>query len=275
MNRLLACLLGCSLSIGVSSRVRAAAPERDTGGPRAGAAAPDATEELAADGAFLAWTEPARTGSQRAVAIVHGGRAGLGNTLMGSTQLTLIDSGGATPPRSGKDFGLALRAGAAARPREEVKLDVGLQAQVLFQEDAGLDLALAVDYENEGFNLRPELVGALLAARDFGSVSLLLNAAYGHGVLDDERFGRVRLALMTPVTSKLRVGVDSSLAADLEIDDDEPPGEPELDLQMTPAATFVLGSFSLSAQAGVAVSKLRFESTRVGPAALVGIGAAF
>lgn len=275
-NRWIApCTLIASLWLARSTAALAADVEQDTGALRPTTPSSSASLRLADEGALLAWTEPARTGSERASATMHGGRTGLGGTVMGAARLTLLDTAGASEPRSGTDLGLALRAGASTRPREDVKLDLGVQAQFLFQEDAGVDLALALDYQNEGFNLRPEVVATLLLARKLGPVSLLANAAYGHGVRDDERFGQLRLAALLPATPSLRVGVDSSLALDLELDSDEPPGEPELELQGGPAATLVLGVIGLGAQVGVAVSKLRFEATRIGPAALVGAGAAF
>lgn len=253
----------------------AAEPGRDAGARAPSAPEPSATQRVAGQGALLAWSEPAATGAQRAWATVHGGRTGLGSTVKGAARLTLVSTDGSRPPRSGQDFGIAIRAGASARPREDATLDFGVQGQLLFQQDAGVDLALAIDYESEGFNLRPELVTTLLVARRFGSVSVLANAAYGHGVTDDERFGQLRLAALVPATSSLHVGIDSSLAMDFELDEEEPPGEPELDVQVAPAATLVLGVVGLSAQAGLSVSKLRFEATRIGPAALVGVGAAF
>jgi hypothetical protein len=85
----------------------------------------------------------------------------------------------------------------------------------------------------------------------------------------------VRLAALGPITENIQIGVDSTATFDLELDADEPLGEPERDIQVAPTATLCLDAAVLSAQAGVSVLELRFEEPRVGSVVLLGAGGAF
>jgi hypothetical protein len=111
--------------------------------------------------------------------------------------------------------------------------------------------------------------------RGAGQKWCFANVAYGNGLRGDERYGMVRLAALGPITENIQIGVDSTATFDLELDADEPLGEPERDIQVAPTATLCLDAAVLSAQAGVSVLELRFEEPRVGSVVLLGAGGAF
>jgi hypothetical protein len=241
------------------------------GAPRAAPAA-----ELARSGAFVAWTESARTDSHFALARAHGGyRGGVGAFAYGAAEVVLVAPARGGLPRSGRNIGVALRGAALAPQPDELRGELGIKAQLLYENDAGADLTLAVSYQDHGFNLRPEIVSMVLAGTRLGPVSLLANVAYGNGLSDDERYGMVRVAALAPLTERIQIGVDSTASFDLELDADEPLGEPERDIQVAPTATLCLDAAVLSAQAGVSVLELRFEEPRVGSVVLLGAGGAF
>lgn len=237
-----------------------------------------AAEAIAGAGAFVAWTEHARTDTHRGTLAVHAGyAAGLGWASSGAAEVVLLaPRTGDEAPRTGRNVGIALRGGGFSRGGDDsVHGELGLKAQLAFEHDAGLDLAAVLSYQNEGFNLRPAVVPMLVVGTHLGSVVVLANLLYGHGLADDERFGAARLALLQPLTEQLHVGVDSKVELDLELDDDEPEGEPQIILQAGPAATWALGNVAVSAQGGVSLVQLRFEEPNTGGVLLLGAGGAF
>ena len=237
----------------------------------------DGAPKAASAGAFLGLTRHARTDTYRGLLHVQMGRVGhLGWSHAGAAEVTLVKPGSvAAPPRTGRDIGLAVRAGGFLLGDEDLRGELGVRAQFVFEADAGFDLAAGLAYLDEGFNLRPAVVPSLAASAHLGSVLLLGNVAYGHGLADEERFGALRLAALQPLSQALRIGLDSALELDLELDEDEPEGEPQVVLQGGPIATLALGNVALSAQGGVSLVQLRFESARLGGLALVGAGGAF
>jgi hypothetical protein len=247
------------------------APARAPGKARVAPAA-----ALAQSGAFVAWTESARTDTHLALARAHGGyRGGVGAFAYGAAEVVLVAPARDALPRSGRNIGIALRGAALAPQPDELRGELGVKAQLLYENDAGADLTLALSYQDHGFNLRPEVVGMVLAGTRLGPVSLLANVAYGNGLGNDERYGMVRLAVLGPITENIQLGVDSTATFDLELDADEPLGEPERDIQVAPTATLCFDAAVLSAQAGVSVLELRFAEPRVGSVVLLGAGGAF
>lgn len=262
----------------VSTALAASALAQDDLPPTPDVGLEGAAPKAASAGAFLGLTQHARTDTHRGLLHVQVGRVGhLGWSRAGAAEVTLLEPGSAAePPRTGRDIGLAVRAGGFLRgDDEELRGELGLRAQFVFEADAGFDLALGLGYEDEGFNLRPAVVPSLAMSTHLGSVLLLANLVYGHGLADEERFGAVRLAALQPLSHAVRVGLDSALELDLELDEDEPEGEPQIVLQGGPIATLALGYVALSAQAGLTLVQLRFESARLGGLALVGAGGAF
>jgi hypothetical protein len=151
-----------------------------------------------------------------------------------------------------------------------------LKVDLLRQDQHGIAGALFGGYRGEGFNLVPALeVGIALAHRS-DHVSLISTAAYGQGLERSERYGDVRVAGMLRLHSLVDVGLDARARFDLEIDDDEPPGEAAVDGVAGPIFVWRLGPVSVSGQAGVGVIAPRSGGgTRVGPTTRLGVGAAF
>jgi hypothetical protein len=172
---------------------------------------------------------------------------------------------------------LSIRAGGSyVGPDGEVRPLVAGKVDLLRQERAGLDLAVAGGYEPHGFNTVPA-VGALVAAgREVGPVYLMGNLGYGLGLEEGEHFGDARLAALGRVAPNLRVGVDSRLRIDLERDSDEPEGEPDWELLAGPLATVSLGRFAVTGGAGLSAIRMRLEKdTQVGALGYLGLGAVF
>lgn len=241
----------------------------------------NAVSRLATAGAFLAWTEHARTDTHRATGSLHSGHmTQAGWSHSGRGELVLRGPGSAANVDLKDDaeldsIGVAVRGRMSSRYGEPARGELGLKTQLAFERRAGFDLTLTVSYENEGFNLRPAIASELLGATHLGSFLILANLGYGHGLADDERYGTLKLAAVTRLSEQLHAGLDSMLDMDLELDDDEPDGEPQVLLQAGPALTWTLGNVALSAQGGLSVLQPRFERPRAGGVAVIGAGGAF
>ena len=74
----------------------------------------------------------------------------------------------------------------------------------------------------------------------------------------------------------MNVGLDARARFDLELDNDEPPGESTVDGIAGPLVVVGLGRFALSGQSGVGVIAARTGGpAQVGATTRVGLGAAF
>lgn len=260
------------------------------GGPPASAAhEPSDTAETASgpheppavagaqDGAFLAWTEGASTDSYRGAARVHGGYDGGADTALSHARLdaVLLRPSARKAPKTGEHLGLALLSGVSwAGQLDDARFDAGLKAQFVFLEDSGFDLAVGAAYQDEGFNLRPAVAPAVYFGTHAGGVALLANVEYAHGLADDERAGHVRFAMVRELHRRWYVGLDAHASFDLELNDDEPEGEPQMLVRAGPVAGFALHHLFAGVQAGLSVLELRFGSPRAGAVALIGVGAA-
>jgi hypothetical protein len=226
-----------------------------------------AAQRSADAGGFTAWTQPARNGTQRVLVRVVGGydqRKGQG-TFDSSVQGTLTDR-------------ISLRAaGTTAASSARLNLRFEGKVDALRQGSHGVDLALGAGYETYGFNNVSALVGRLAVGRSLGRVQLLANVGYARGLeREEEHYASASAAGLVRVTDSVQVGVDSQFSADLERDDDEPPGEREWEAQVGPLVTVTAGPLAVSGGAGVTVNRLRLEpGTNVGALAYVGVGAAF
>lgn len=255
-------------------------PASDTADSHSGVVAPRKVSTMAGAGAFLAWTEQARTDTHRAVASLHSGHATrAGWSHSGSGELVVLGPGSvldsADEIDGGGGIGVALRGGVFSRRGEQASGEIGLKAQLTSQHRTGFDLAATLLYQNEGFNLRPALASGIQCGTSIGSWLLLGNVGYGQGLADEERYGTLKLAVLRQVSEQLHAGVDSMLDLDLELDADEPDGEPQLLLQAGPAVTWTIGSVALSAQVGLSVLQPRFEAARAGGVAVIGAGGGF
>ncbi|HET9627270.1 MAG TPA: hypothetical protein VFP84_38180 [Kofleriaceae bacterium] len=136
----------------------------------------------------------------------------------------------------------------------------GIAVDVLRQATSGVDLAVAGEYDAQGWNRVPAVVARVAFGRRVGALQLVGNAALGVATQDGERYGELELAALAPVAERLGVGFDSHAALDLERDAEEPAAEPDWGVQAGPVATYRVGPVALSAFAGVSSWKLRLAN---------------
>lgn len=237
-------------------------------------------EKSAAAGVFLTYTESATTETHnvaassqvgydgnregafvhtRAEGVILAGPSGRGGRARSPVGLSVVGGGSyidatAQFPSSSSGFG-------------------GLKLQPIFQERFGFDAAVMVTYQSRGFNLTPAVAADVLLGRRIGDTQLLLNIGYGQGVTEGERYGRVRAASLTRVVDELRVGIDGRFMADLELEWEEPTGEPEFEANVGPVVSYTISHISLSATVGPAALRYRDgRDTLLGVAANFGIG---
>ena len=171
---------------------------------------------------------------------------------------------------------VSVRAGAAydgpgtiAAPHVELRLDT------MHQATHGVDMAVAAGYTNAGFSKVPAAVMKLALGRNVGATYVLGNAVYEYGE-DGERSGELRLAALHPVSSAVRVGIDSRLQIDLEHDDNEPAGEAAWEWRSGLVASYTWNRIVFTGGGGVAA--LRFNSggpAAIGPVVTAGFGTVF
>ena len=158
----------------------------------------------------------------------------------------------------------------------KIQPDFAFKLDALRQERHGIDLAVAVGYEAQGFNTTPAFTARVAASRAFGRTRLIGNAGYGLGAREGERFGDLRFAGLRQVTRNLSIGVDSRVRIDLERDAVEPAGEPDWEVDGGPVATYSLGRFVVSASGGATALKYRLiAGQHLGAIGLLGAGAVF
>ena len=262
---------------GDASILRSRAPGRAS--TQNDSAALRTAERSAAAGVFLRLTESPTTSSHRVAVGSHGG-------YDGRRQGALFDMRGEVVllSRAGLErrsaIGLSLLGGglyAAGSPgvSEAASGRVGVKVQPVFQEQLGFDAALSVTYESRGFNTVPAVSTELLLARRMGDTQLLLNAGYGAGLRESERFGRLRAAILVPLVAQLHLGLEARGQLDLERDENEPTGETDYECAASAFVSYTISHFALSA--GVGPGAIRYRNgldTQVGVVATVGIGAA-
>ncbi len=153
---------------------------------------------------------------------------------------------------------------------------VGGFFDALEQSKYGLNLSLLGRFESNGFNTVPGVAAGFALSRSFGGTLLLASAEYGHGLEDNEQNAALSLAFMQRLSQNFRLGLDGNFQIDLERDQTEPLDEP--DWRTTGGPLLVASISNFSATLGGGISALRYrlsDTTKVGPAAYAGIGAAF
>jgi len=222
--------------------------------------------ESAAAGSFSAWTLPARSNTQRALARVVTGYEGSSDKALFDTALEarILDR-------------LALRAGGSYLPTTDgFGLRFGGKLDALRQETSGIDLAIVGGYEGTGFNEVPAVGGQVALGRAVGRLMLLANVGYARGLEEEEQYASAGAAAHYRMSSDVILGLDSRFRIDIERDTDEPPGEREWDLLAGPQVTIAIGSVALSGGAGLSAHRLRLvPGTNVGALGQIGVGAAF
>ncbi len=222
--------------------------------------------ESAAAGAFSAWTLPARSDTQRALARVVSGYEGSSDKPLFDTALEgrILDR-------------LAVRAGGSYLPTTDgFGLRFAGKVDALRQETSGVDLAIIGGYEGTGFNEVPAVGAQVALGGTVGRLLLLANVGYARGLEEEEQYASAGAAAHYRMTSDVLVGLDSRFRIDVERDNDEPPGEREWDLLAGPQVTIAIGPVALSGGAGLSAHRLRLvPGTNVGALGQVGVGAAF
>jgi hypothetical protein len=229
-------------------------------------AAPPSAGAAAGVGAFSPFSMSARSDTQRALAVFQGGYdSGLNASVFRAA--AEVQLWGRLSVRGG---------GSYLGPSGQLQPDVSLKVDALRQESHGVDVAAAVGYEAQGFNLTPAVVARAAVGRTLDHTRLTANIGYGAGTRDGERYGDLRFAAMQRIARDVHLGLDSRFRIDLDRDSDEPAGEPDWEANAGPVAAVSLGRFVLTGGAGASAVKYRLVSTRgVGLYGLMGLGAVF
>ena len=159
---------------------------------------------------------------------------------------------------------------------EKMRPSIGGRAQILRQERHGIDGAVTVFFKTEGFTeTEGEIETFISVGRRFERVSVVGNLVYGQDPEGNERDGEVHAAvfhqhrwLMYGLDSRVRfaIGTQRGHAATTE---------PVFDLVAGPVVMAATGIGAIFAQAGPSAFALDHTATRVGVAALAGLGAAY
>lgn len=173
---------------------------------------------------------------------------------------------------------LAIRAGVLyTQSPNQVRPTVGLRAQVLAQERAGIDLGFGGFYKPEGFTEMEgefELVAAL--GRRFGRVATFANLVYGQDAEAKERDGELRLAALYQVSESVQAGLDARMRFDMGEEEGEEAaeeeGRAEYDVVFGPTASLAVGPIAATAQVGMIV--LGTEPAQPGAVAMLGVAGA-
>jgi hypothetical protein len=159
----------------------------------------------------------------------------------------------------------------AAAQREEIPR-AGSDPVVVVVGDASRASFSGAAYEPPGFNLRPAVTPTLRLVRGAGALTFSALARYGQSLVDTERYGLLRADAVLELAPGWGAGVEALGMFDLEIDDDEPLGEPAFDLRSGPLLVFAGGPLRVVASGGVQRFELRFAEARLGAVAMLGVG---
>jgi len=245
--------------LGFASRAQAqeATESRQTAHP---------TDVAVVEGAFLPQALSARVGSTQGFAL---GSAGFDSARSGP----LIDS--AVEVSVWGPFALRVQA-TYSNDTKKMRPSIGGRAQLLRQEQHGIDGAITVFYRTEGFTeAEGEIETFASVGRRFESFSAVGNLVYGQDADGNERDGEIRaavwhqgrrLALGLDTRARFAIGTQHGRAAT---------SEPSFDFFAGPIATVLAGPVALFAESGPSVFRLAGGPTRAGAVALAGVGAAF
>jgi hypothetical protein len=224
------------------------------------------TDVAVVEGAFLPQTLSARVGSTQGFAL---GSGGFDSARSGP----LIDS--AVEVSVWGPFALRVQA-TYSNDTKKMRPSVGGRAQLLRQEQHGIDGAITVFYRTEGFTeAEGEIETFASVGRRFEYFSAVGNLVYGQDPEGNERDGEIRaavwhqgrrLALGLDTRARFAIGTQHGRAAT---------SEPSFDFFAGPIATVLAGPVALFAESGPSVFRLAGRPTRAGVAALAGVGAAF
>lgn len=268
MNKLRTPVLLASLLLPVA----AAAQQGQEGASEEGTFGSYTGERSTAAGMFLRFTESPTTRTHKAAVGTH-------TAFDGNRRGVTLETRGEVVVYASRALGVALLGGGAYVGASEALPEAshafgGVKLQPLSQERFGVDLAFSVAYQSRGFNLRQAVATGILLGRRFGETQTLLNVVYGQGLEDDERYGSLRAGVLHPIVQRLYVGLDARFSADLELNEDEPEGEPEFEGHVGPVLSYTLSHLTLSATAGPATLRYRDGTdTRFGAVVSLGVAA--
>jgi hypothetical protein len=216
-------------------------------------------------GHFLPLTLPADVGRARVLAAAY---AGYDSAARASRLLAFADARLYGP--------LAFRLGAqSAGPSDRVAPSAAARLQFLSEATLGLDAALSIAYNAEGFSeFEGEIEAALAFGKTIGTWRLLANVAYGQDPEGRERDGEFRAAALRRFGTGYYVGLDGRCRVDLGSDTAElrEHAESALDIDVGPIMNLVLGPVVLGVHAGFSAVQPQDRDTRFGVVALAGLG---
>jgi len=221
------------------------------------------TSDVASNGAFLPFGQPARV-SSLGYALSSGGYDGVRRTGLFETNLEARIVGN-----------LALRLGTAySGEPNRMRPSVGIRLGVLDAGRDGLDLSAGVLDRPEGFTeTEGEIEGAVAIGARFHSVLILGNIVYGQDPEGRERDGELRVAIVHRFGSRLLGGFDSRARLNLAAGGSGPHGEPHLDVVAGPAVTVIVGPIGLILNGGGSLVQMDNVSlTRYGLYIMGGLG---
>jgi hypothetical protein len=253
----IAALATCVLAIASRAHAQDSTEIRQTARP---------TDVAAVEGAFLPQVLSARVGSTQGVAL---GSGGFDSSRRGPLIASAVEVSVWGP------FALRVQA-TYGDDSKKMRPSVGGRAQLLRQEQHGIDGSIAVFYKTEGFTeVEGEIETFASVGRRFEYLSVVGNLVYGQDPEGNERDGEIRaavwrqgrrLALGLDTRARFALGAQHGRAATTE---------PSFDFLAGPVATVLAGPVAFFAEAGPSVFRLAGGRTRAGAAALAGVGAAF
>ena len=109
-----------------------------------------------------------------------------------------------------------------------------------------------------------------------GTLTGLVNLAYGHDMDGDGSDGEVRLALLCRLDSRAQVGIDTRIRFQVTTDSDGGDGdvEPSMDLVAGPIGSYILGPVAVLGQVGVSTIRISGQ-TETGVMAVGGLATTF
>lgn len=232
---------------------------------------PDQTRDnpalaAATDGAFMPQTLSARLGT---VPVFAYGSGGYDSSRNGP----LVDS--AVEVEVWGPF--AIRAQTTySNDTDKMRPSIAGRVQLLRQEKHGVDGALTVFFKTEGFTeTEGEIETFASVGRRFQKLSLIGNLVYGQDPEGNERDGEVHAAAFHQ-SGRLILGLDSRVRFAIATQHGHAATtEPKFDFLGGPVATVASGPIGVFAEVGPSAFQLADNPTRVGIAALAGLGAAY
>jgi hypothetical protein len=161
----------------------------------------------------------------------------------------------------------------------EVSPTAYVKAQLLRQDQTGVNVAAEVQYKQVGFSPfegdgEAELEGMLLADRRFGRVAVTADGVFGASLKGAERDAELKAAVGYYVGSNLLVGVDGLARLDLTPSDRQPAVGRSYELVGGPMATLKLDRLTLAALVG-ASAPMHVGTPGVGGVGMVHVGYAW